>query len=87
MRPPDKERRPPGQEKAADQSSVKTAAAHKESGKEGAGRANGLALCSVCRTPMAPVLPANAYATHPMCDPSEVSPMWPPGPISERAIK
>ena len=68
-------------------SSVKTAAAHKESGKEGAGRANGLALCSVCRTPMAPVLPANAYATHPMCDPSEVSPMWPPGPISERAIK
>jgi hypothetical protein len=35
-----------------------------------------LALCSVCRTLMDPVLPANGYRTHPCCDPAEVSPMW-----------
>jgi hypothetical protein len=35
-----------------------------------------LVLCSVCRTPMDRVLPANGYRTHPCCDPGEVSPMW-----------
>lgn len=35
-----------------------------------------LALCAVCKTVMDPVLPAHGYATHPCCDPGEVSPIW-----------
>jgi hypothetical protein len=34
-------------------------------------RESGPVLCSVCRTPMDPVLPANGYRTHPNCDPDE----------------
>ncbi len=40
-----------------------------------------LAPCSVCKTPMDPVLSANGYRTHPCCDPDEISPHWPPGTI------
>lgn len=52
---------------------VETAAAHIESSKEGAGRTNGLALCSVCWAAMDLVLPAAGCRTHPCCDPNEVS--------------
>lgn len=55
-------------------SGLEIVGAHIESSKEGARRANGLARCSVCRTPMDPVLPANGYRAHPCCDPAEVSP-------------
>ncbi len=58
--------------------SVEPSRARKESGKEGGARTNALALCTVCQTPMDPVLPANGFTTHPCCDPAEVSPLWPP---------
>jgi hypothetical protein len=38
-------------------------------------------LCWVCGRPLDPVLVLNRYATHPTCDPYEVSPLWPPGTV------
>ena len=39
--------------------------------KEGKGGSQLLTDCSVCGTPMDPVLPALGYRTHPCCDPDE----------------
>lgn len=65
-----------------DELAVQTAFSGKEDAAEGEGGQRA-ALCAVCRTPMHPVLPANGYRTHPCCDPSEVSPLWPPGTAHE----
>jgi hypothetical protein len=34
--------------------------------------------CWLCTTPLAPALIKARYASHPACDPDEVSPLWPP---------
>src|SRR5260370_42275359 len=40
----------------------------------------GLKCCWVCARPMDPVLHANGFASHPGCDPDEISDRFPPEP-------
>lgn len=42
--------------------------------------------CWLCTVPLHPALIKARYATHPTCDPGEVSPLWLPGdtPVRRR---
>lgn len=41
-------------------------------------------ICWLCGNALHPVLVRNRYATHPNCDPDEISPFWRPGTWSVR---